>query len=107
MESYLVLYFRPFSKKRKVGKFEVETLDDAKKLAQNRKKQNYDVLIIKKSINIVKDYNSIEVKDNEIYEIVKFGYYKVYNVLNILFVVISFIILVFFIYLYYKFFNNH
>lgn len=97
MEKYLVLYFKPLDKKRVVKKFEVDSLDIAKKLAEGKKKHFYDVLIVKEKFDS-KDDN---IKKSIHYEIVKYGYYNVYNWMNYIIFLILFISISFFCYLYY------
>lgn len=102
MEKYIVLYFKPLDKKRVVKKFEVDSLEVAKKLADNKKKHFYDVLIVKE-VNSCEDGKKERVQ----YELVRFGYYKVYNSINYIIYCCMLVFLIFFFYYLYlnKFFN--
>lgn len=102
MTEYLVLCLSPLSKSRVAQMWTLNTLEDAQKMGINKRKNGFDVLIIKKDVKI-NEYTNKEEKD---YSIEKFGYYNTYNFINKIILGFVFILLALFLYLYYKFVNK-
>ena len=102
MSEYIVLCLSPLSKNRVAQMWNCRGLEDAEKMGLNKRKNGYDVLIIKKEVV----YNDWAKKEEETYSVEKFGYYKVYNFINKIILIFVFILLSLFIYLYYKFVNK-
>jgi hypothetical protein len=82
--------------------FTLNNLEDARKMGMNKRKNGFDVLIIKKEVV----HNEWTKKDEESYSVEKFGYYKVYNFINKIILLFVVILLSLFLYLYFKFVNN-
>jgi hypothetical protein len=102
MNDYIVICLDPLSKKRKVEILNYEDEEVAKKMANNKKKQGLDVLLIKKSI-VLNKHNG---NDEEVLTLEKFGYFKTYNFINKIFSLFALILLCLITYLYFKYLPN-
>jgi len=95
---YVVLSWKPYKKVTKVDMNTLDEYESAEKLANNKRMQGCDAIIVEKYVTI----NRFTNKEEICYEVKNFGYYKTYKVLNYLIGLLSLILFVGFIYLYYK-----
>ena len=98
MKEYIVCCWQPLSDDNSVTTFAANTLAQAKEIANEKRMDFHDVIIISKQK--VTNAKTKEVEDK--YTIEKFGYYRIYRLINFIlsmFLLASFALIV---YLYYK-----
>jgi hypothetical protein len=102
MTEYIVVCLNPFNKKRKVTILKQTDLIDAFKIGENHRRSGNDVFILRKEV--IKSESSG--KDESIYTLENYGYYKVYNFINKIIFLFIVILILGIMYLYFKFFKQ-
>ena len=99
---YIIVSWNPYNKNPKVDMTTLNNYDDAKKLGNNKRMNGKDVIIVEKYLAT----NRFTQKEENVYEIKNYGYYKTYRIINFFLTLISIILFMAIIYLYYKYLNS-
>ena len=102
MKEYIIVCWQPLSDDNRISYFQADTLAQAKKLANEKRKEFYDLVIISKK----KRLNTVTKELEDVYTFEKFGYYRIYQIVNIILSAILLSVIGYFVYLYYHFVNH-